>query len=69
MFHTPFAPTEEAAFEYFQERIAIMRAYGDIQFIEISLLKVSGSGPMKEKKWTLLESYDEPEDVMEDFGA
>jgi len=69
VFHTPFAATQEQAFEYFTERVAIMRAYGDITFIEISLWKVSGSGPMKEKKWNLLETYDEPEDVIEDFGG
>lgn len=68
VFHTPFVATQEQAFEYFTERVAIMRAYGDITFIEISLWKVSGSGPMKEKKWDLLETYDEPEDVIEDFG-
>jgi hypothetical protein len=67
VFHTPFAATEAEAFEYFKERVAIMRAYGGITFIEISLWKVSGEGPMKEKKWDLIETFDEPEDAIESF--
>jgi len=62
-YHTNFFTTPDGAFTDFREKVPVMRAYGDIQFLDIQLVRVSGSGPMREKHFRVLAEYDEPEDV------
>lgn len=63
IFHTPFRQSERAALEDFRERIAIMRAYGIVTFVEITYWRIIGEGSAPKKHWTLLATYDAPEDV------
>jgi hypothetical protein len=62
-YHTSFFTTPEGAYRDFREKVPVMRAYGEIQFLDIQLVRVSGAGPMKEKHFKVLAEYDEPEHV------
>lgn len=63
-YHTKFEPTIERATVDFQGQIALLRAYGHVvRFLAIDLYRVSGVGKLQEKRWKLLKSFDEPEEV------
>ena len=62
-YHTSFFTTPEGAFTDFREKVPVMRAYGDINFLDIELLRVSGDGPLPEKHFKVIAEYAEPEDV------
>jgi hypothetical protein len=61
--HSRFEPTIKKASVDFLSRVPEIRAYGDVRFMSIELYRVSGEGPLRVKKWKLLASFDEPEDI------
>jgi hypothetical protein len=63
IYHTHYFTTPEGAYNDFHEKVPVMRYYGDIYFLEIDLLRVSGDGPLAEKHYKLIKSFDTPEDV------
>lgn len=62
-YHTAFFTRPEGAYEDFRQKVPLMRAYGDIDFLDIQLVRVSGSGPLSEKHFRVIEEYDSPESV------
>jgi hypothetical protein len=62
-YHTDFMNTPEQAYQDFAGKVKLMRAYGDIQFLDIQLMRVYGSGPLPEKHFRLVREFNEPEDV------
>lgn len=62
-YHTHFMPTVSAATKDLAYKTPIMYQLGEIQFIQCDLYEVSGDGPLSEKNWTLIASYERPEDV------
>lgn len=62
-YHTDFTNTPEDAYVDFREKVPVMRAYGDIQFIDIQLMRVSGDGPITERHYKVMQEFAEPEDV------
>ena len=61
--HSRFEPTIERATIDFLGRVPEIRAYGEVHFLSIDLYRVSGGGPLQERNWKFLKSFDEPEDV------
>jgi hypothetical protein len=62
-YHTQFLPTVSAATENLRHKLPVMYQLGEIEFIQCDLYEVSGDGPLDEKTWTLVASYDTPDDV------
>lgn len=60
---THFWKTKREACQDFHSKAHAMEFYGTIDFLEIELVQVSGEGPMVEKTWVVIESYDAPKDV------
>ena len=61
--HSKFEPSIKTATVDFLEKVPEIRAYGQVDFISIDLYRVSGEGQLRFKRWQLLRSFDEPEDV------
>lgn len=63
-FWTKFQTRPEYALEQLRERVALLRLYEpSVMFLDITLYRISGSGPLREKHYQTLRSVDEPEKV------
>jgi hypothetical protein len=63
-YHTYFEPTIEQATADFKAKVPVFNAYGHIvEYLSIDLYQVTGEGPLPDRQWKLLRSFDNPEDV------
>ena len=62
-YHTQFMNTVKEATLDLHEKVVVMRAFGDVQFVSVDLYRVSGQGMLRERNWELLESYIDPSEV------
>ena len=63
-YHSHFEPTiKEATIDAKEQILALQATNYVIDFISIDLYKVTGEGPITQRYWKLLRSFDKPEDV------